>query len=76
MAYIELEANEASAHLFNEKRLLDVVLSILVLPIAIALSLIFGLLFLLINRENPLFVQSRVGQYGQVFRLGKLRTMS
>ncbi|MDB4222411.1 sugar transferase [Granulosicoccus sp.] len=76
MAYIELEANEASAHLFNEKRLLDVVLSILVLPIAIALSLIFGLLFLLINRENPLFVQSRVGQYGQVFRLVKLRTMS
>lgn len=76
MATIKLEANEASPDLFDVKRLLDVVLSIAVLPMAIVLSLIFGLLFLLINRENPLFVQSRVGQYGQVFRLVKLRTMS
>jgi lipopolysaccharide/colanic/teichoic acid biosynthesis glycosyltransferase len=58
------------------KRLLDLVVSIAVLPLAIMLSLVFGLLYLLLNRENPLFVQSRVGQYGQVFRLVKLRTMS
>jgi O-antigen biosynthesis protein WbqP len=76
MATIKLEANEASPDLFDVKRLLDVVLSIAVMPIAIVLSLVFALLFLLINRENPLFVQSRVGQYGQVFRLVKLRTMS
>jgi O-antigen biosynthesis protein WbqP len=76
MAYIQLETSEGSPDVFNVKRLLDVVLCIVVLPIAIVLSLIFGLLFLLINWENPLFVQSRVGQYGQVFRLLKLRTMS
>jgi O-antigen biosynthesis protein WbqP len=76
MAYIQLETSDASPDVFNVKRLLDVVLCIVVLPIAIVLSLIFGLLFLLINWENPLFVQSRVGQYGQVFRLLKLRTMS
>jgi lipopolysaccharide/colanic/teichoic acid biosynthesis glycosyltransferase len=76
MAYIHLETSDASPDVFNVKRLLDVVLCIVVLPIAIVLSLIFGLLFLLINWENPLFVQSRVGQYGQVFRLLKLRTMS
>lgn len=58
------------------KRLLDLSVSIAALPLAIVLSLVFGLLFLLASRENPLFVQSRVGQYGQVFRLFKLRTMS
>ena len=58
------------------KRLLDLVLSILVLPVAVVLSLVFGLLFLIINRENPLFMQNRVGQHGEIFRLIKLRTMS
>jgi O-antigen biosynthesis protein WbqP len=57
------------------KRQLDLIVSIAALPFAIVLSLVFGLLFLLVNRENPLFVQSRVGQYGQVFQLVKLRTM-
>lgn len=59
----------------NMKRLLDLVVSIVALPFAVALSFVFGLLFLVFNRENPLFVQSRVGQYGQVFKLVKLRTM-
>lgn len=40
------------------------------------LSVVFGLLFLVVNRENPLFVKSQVGQYGQIFRLFKLRTMN
>jgi O-antigen biosynthesis protein WbqP len=75
-AYINLEAQSASDDVHNTKRILDLIVSIAVLPLAVALSLVFGLLFLCVNRENPLFVQSRVGQYGQVFRLVKLRTMN
>lgn len=58
------------------KRIVDVLISILLLPIAIVLSLIFGFLFLVINRENPVFVQVRVGHLGEEFKLVKLRTMS
>lgn len=58
------------------KRLLDLILTFAALPLAILLSAVFAVLFLVVNRENPLFVQSRVGQHGQVFRLFKLRTMS
>ena len=57
----------------DTKRLFDIVISIAVLPFAVGLSLVFGLLFLLVNRENPVFVQNRVGQHGEVFKLVKLR---
>ncbi|MFK8078012.1 MAG: sugar transferase [Granulosicoccus sp.] len=65
-----------SKKLSISKRIMDVLISILLLPIAIALSLVFGCLFYLMNRENPLFVQVRVGRLGQEFKLVKLRTMS
>lgn len=58
------------------KRVVDIVVSVVALPFAAVLSLIFGLLFLIVNRENPVFIQNRVGQYGQIFRIVKLRTMS
>lgn len=58
------------------KRVMDVVISVLLLPIAIVLSVIFGFLFFVVNRENPLFVQVRVGRLAKEFKLVKLRTMS
>lgn len=58
------------------KRLFDLVISLLVSPIGLVLCAVFGLLFLIVNRENPLFVQRRMGRHGEYFQLYKLRTMS
>ena len=57
------------------KKLLDIVVSLLLLPVAFALCTIFGLLFLLLMRENPVFAQTRVGRYNRTFTLIKMRTM-
>ena len=58
------------------KRVLDIVISILLVPIAVVLCLIFGALFYIVNKENPVFMQKRVGRFREVFTLVKLRTMS
>lgn len=56
------------------KRLLDIVLVVLALPIVLPLV---GLLALLIARDghSPFYMQERVGRGGRVFKLWKLRTM-
>jgi len=58
------------------KRLFDLLVSLLISPIGLVLCVVFGLLFLIVNRENPLFVQRRMGRHGEYFQLYKLRTMS
>lgn len=58
------------------KRPFDIVISLLILPIGMVLCFVFGILFLIVNRENPLFIQQRMGQHGQYFNLIKLRTMA
>jgi len=58
------------------KRIFDVVLSVLLLPCTLPICLFFAAIFWILNRENPLFVQIRVGRHQKLFRLVKLRTMS
>jgi len=57
------------------KRCFDIVVSILLLPLASVLCAAFSLLSVLLHGENPLFSQRRVGQFGRVFTIFKLRTM-
>ncbi len=56
------------------KRLLDVFLTLLAIPLVLPLIL---LLAVLVGRDgaNPFFVQRRLGRDGRVFRMLKLRTM-
>ena len=58
------------------KRLQDLTVTLAILPLAIILILSFGTLVFILNRENPLFIQQRVGLHGRPFNLIKLRTMS
>ncbi|MBR3372045.1 MAG: sugar transferase [Rhodobacteraceae bacterium] len=56
------------------KRLLDIVLVVLLLPIAI--PVIVACAFLLVaSGSSPFFAQTRIGRHGKVFRIWKLRTM-
>ena len=58
------------------KRLVDICLVILVLPIALPLLLV-AMAVIAINMGRPVFfVQDRVGQGGKPFRMFKLRTMT
>jgi undecaprenyl phosphate N,N'-diacetylbacillosamine 1-phosphate transferase len=57
------------------KRLLDLVLSLAALTLLLPLLLISAALIKLTSQGPVLFVQSRVGQGGGVFRIYKLRTM-
>ena len=57
------------------KRLFDVVVSLLALPVALPLALVMALLLAVELRGNPLFVQERIGLGGRPFRMYKLRTM-
>src|SRR5688572_5498142 len=57
------------------KRLLDVVLSAAGLLLALPLLLLAAVLIKLDSPGPVLFVQTRVGQHGRLFRIYKLRTM-
>lgn len=56
------------------KRLFDLGLTIAAMPLLVPITLTLALLVSL-DGGNPFFVQKRVGRYGRVFRLVKLRTM-
>jgi len=45
------------------------------MPLAAMLCTAFSLLSVFLHRENPFFSQRRVGQFGRVFTIFKLRTM-
>lgn len=57
------------------KRLFDVVVSLLALPVALPLTLVMAALLAIELRGNPFFVQERIGLGGRPFRMYKLRTM-
>src|SRR5690606_28014475 len=59
----------------NLKRLLDIVVAAASLTLAFPLMLLIAILIRLDSRGPVLYAQERVGQYGRIFMLYKLRTM-
>lgn len=59
----------------GSKRVLDMVAVVVSSPLWVPLCLLLALLIWLEDRHNPLFVQQRIGQGGQVFPIYKFRTM-
>lgn len=59
----------------NLKRLLDIVVSAASLILAFPLLLLTAILIRMDSRGPVLYAQERVGQYGRIFMLYKLRTM-
>lgn len=57
------------------KRGIDLVLTLLTAPLWIPLMAFVALLIALIDRQNPFFIQHRIGKGGQIFRPFKFRTM-
>jgi exopolysaccharide biosynthesis polyprenyl glycosylphosphotransferase len=57
------------------KRFLDILLSLLALPIAIPIILIFGIIIKLETPGPAFFLQERVGLHGKYFKVIKLRSM-
>ncbi|MFB3903764.1 MAG: sugar transferase [Acidobacteriota bacterium] len=57
------------------KRLLDLGVCVVAIPIATVLGLIIGLIIFLDSRGPILFVQVRVGKKGRLFRMYKFRTL-
>ena len=57
------------------KRVLDVSLSVLVLPLAIPLGVVIAVLIRMVSEGPVLFKQERVGFWGQRFMCFKFRTM-
>lgn len=57
------------------KRVLDVTLTLLIAPIAAAITLVFAVILAFDLRGNPFYVQERIGLRGRPFRMYKLRTM-
>jgi lipopolysaccharide/colanic/teichoic acid biosynthesis glycosyltransferase len=58
------------------KRILDIVLCVLVLPIAVPIILLSMIAILMTMGRPLLFIQDRVGHCGRIFRIYKLRTMT
>jgi glycosyltransferase len=57
------------------KRLLDILICLLLLPVSILLVLIFSCLIIIDSPGNPFFLQERVGLNGEFFHIYKLRSM-
>lgn len=57
------------------KRLLDVMISAILMVPALPLILILGLLVRLDSRGPAFYIPERVGRHGRIFRMYKLRTM-
>lgn len=60
---------------FSSKRIVDVIVTLLLLPIAIPLILFGCLLTLCTSPGKVFFIQERVGRNSKVFKIYKLRTM-
>jgi lipopolysaccharide/colanic/teichoic acid biosynthesis glycosyltransferase len=59
----------------GSKRVFDMVAVVFSSPLWLPLCLLLALMIWLEDRHNPLFVQQRVGQGGQVFPILKFRSM-
>lgn len=57
------------------KRLMDIGLCVLLLPIALPIMLVAAIAIRLDSKGPALFIQERTGQGGRVFRMFKFRTM-
>lgn len=57
------------------KRIFDISVCIVLMPVVLVLVVLTGLIYLVFEREMPIFLQRRVGRDERVFTLVKLRTM-
>lgn len=57
------------------KRAADIFFSLLLFPFCFVLGIFIYLLILILDRQNPIFVQIRVGVNGRIIALYKFRTM-
>lgn len=57
------------------KRVFDVVFSLVMLLLFFWIVLISWLMAIIDTQTNGIFVQKRIGQYGKIFKIYKLRTM-
>lgn len=57
------------------KRMLDVILALLLLPVVAPAVLILAAVIAIVDRQSPFFIQRRLTQFRRPFRLYKLRTM-
>lgn len=57
------------------KRIFDIALTLLALPIVVPIVAIMALILAIELRGSPLFVQERIGLHGRPFPMYKLRTM-
>ena len=70
-----LDVNALNRSQLAKKRVFDFLLSLFLLAIFLPLILIAWILASLDTRQNGLFVQKRVGQFGALFPIFKIRTM-
>lgn len=59
----------------HEKRFTDFAVAGVLSPLAVPVSLVAGAAIALADGANPVFIQDRVGQDGEVMRMPKLRTL-
>lgn len=57
------------------KRIFDILLSLIGLLVVSWLLIIFWIMVSIDTQSNGLFIQERIGQWGRVFRIYKLKTM-
>ena len=55
-------------------RVLDLIISLSLLPVCFVLILLLSLITILLDQENPIFAQTRVGKFEKRFQIFKLRT--
>jgi exopolysaccharide biosynthesis polyprenyl glycosylphosphotransferase len=72
---LDLRAPALSDYQRLTKRAFDVVLTILILPLALLLMAVIALAIYLDSRGPILFHQERAGENGRIFRMHKFRTM-
>lgn len=57
------------------KRLIDLLLILLTLPIVFVLIVLFAVLIIVVDKFSPFFLQKRPGRNGRIFTCVKLRTL-
>ncbi len=57
------------------KRVIDLLLSLVLLPVCLVPMLLIALIISLTSKGSPLFFQKRVGKNGKLFKICKFRTM-
>ena len=60
----------------NYQRILDVLISIIMFPFCLVIILLLSLVTLILDREPPLFCQTRIGRDKKSFTIFKMRTYS